>query len=152
MELKIERRWKKSAYTIGNFYIDGVRLCNTLEDTDRGLVSTMPTGIINSKKVYGKTAIPTGRYRVILSVSPKFKNRPWAKKYQGLTPEVLSVKGFVGIRIHPLNTADQSYGCVGLGENTQVGKILNTTKYHDKLMSALISASEKGDEVWLTIK
>ena len=150
MELKIERRWKKSAYTIGNFYIDGAKLCNSLEDTDRGLVSTMPTGIINSKKVYGKTAIPTGRYRVILSVS--LKNRPWAKKYQGLTPEILKVKSYSGVRIHPLNTAEQSLGCPGIGDNTEVGKITNSTKRYYELMEKLFPAWEKGEEVWLTIE
>ena len=97
MELTIERKWKKMDYTIGIMYVNGQRFCETLEDTDRGLSSEMPVGKINQLKLYGVTAIPRGRYRVVLSVSPKFKSRPWAKKWGGRTPELLNVKGFSNI-------------------------------------------------------
>ena len=41
MELKLKRIFKGDTYTIGNLLIDGKYFCDTLEDTDRGLNSTM---------------------------------------------------------------------------------------------------------------
>ena len=40
MEILVDRKWKRDAYTIGNLYVNGKRYsdgknyCNTLEDTD----------------------------------------------------------------------------------------------------------------------
>ena len=152
VELLIDRRWKKANYTIGRFFVNGQRLCESLEDTDRGLQQRMPVGIINSKKVYGKTAIPTGEYDVVLSVSPKFKNRVWAKKYGGLVPEILNVKGYTGVRIHPLTSADQTEGCPGIGDNTIVGKLTNSQKRYYELMDILVPAFKAGERIILTIR
>lgn len=152
MELRIERKWKKRDYCIGVLYVNGIRFCETLEDPDRGLKQSMPTGIINQKKIYGKTAIPTGTYRVVLSISPKFKNKSWGKKYGGLVPEILDVKGYVGIRIHPLSNASQTEGCPGVGDNKEVGKLLNSQKRYFELMdNHLMPAWDKGEEITLTI-
>ena len=68
MEIKVDRKWKKEKYTIGRLYIDGEFICNTIEDTDRGLSQDMSEEEIKSKKIYGKTAIPTGRYKVLMNV------------------------------------------------------------------------------------
>lgn len=151
MKLKIWRKWPKKDYTIGVFYISGKRLCNSLEDTDRGLVQSMPTGKINQIKVYGSTAIPKGTYKVILSVSPKFSTRAWAKKYGGLVPEILGVKGFSSIRIHPGTDASSTSGCPIVGDNLKVGKVLNSTKRYYELMGALMPAWEKGEEITIEI-
>jgi hypothetical protein len=73
MKILVDRKWKKETYTIGNLYIDGKLFCNTLEDRDRGLKKTDSLSIIKSKKVYGETAIPVGKYRVNMNViSPKY--------------------------------------------------------------------------------
>ena len=150
--LTTERRWPKASYTIGNFYVGDKKLCNTLEDTDRGLFSSMPTGIIQSKKVYGKTAIPKGTYKVLLTYSQKFKGKPWAKKYKGLVPELLGVKGFSGVRIHPGNVAADTDGCILVGDNTAVGKITNSVNRYCELMDVLIPTRETNEEIWITIK
>ena len=34
MELLVKRRFKAEGYTIGTMFVDGVRLCDTLEDKD----------------------------------------------------------------------------------------------------------------------
>ena len=151
MKLKIWRKWPKSGYTIGIFYISGKRICEVLEDTDRGLVSTMPTGKINQIKVKGKTAIPKGTYRVTLSVSPKFKDRVWGKRYDGLVPEVLNVKGFSGVRIHPGNRASDTDGCPLIGDNTAVGRLTNSTNRYYELMDSLVPAFERGEDIILEI-
>ena len=153
MELVIERRWPKKSYTIGILYVNGVRLCNTLEDTDMGLLQSMPVGIVNQIKVAGKTAIPKGVYRVILSVSPKFKDKTWARKYNGLVPEVLNVKAYKGIRFHPGNRASDTDGCPLVGDNTAVGRLTGSTKRYYELMDKyLIPAWVDGEEITLIIK
>lgn len=151
MKLKIWRKWPKKGYCIGIFYVSGKRLCESLEDEDRGLVQTMPTGKINQVKVYGKTAIPKGTYKVVLSVSPKFKDRAWAKKYGGLVPEITNVKGWTGVRIHPANSASELLGCCAPGDNTVVGKVTNSTKRYYELMNKLVPAWEKGEEITIEI-
>ena len=60
MELLVERVARRQSYTIGRLYADGVRLCDTLEDADRGLRQEMGAAKIASKKVKGATAIPSG--------------------------------------------------------------------------------------------
>jgi len=153
VELKVNRRWKKSTYTIGRFYANGELLFNSLEDKDRGLTQKMPTGVINSKKVYGATAIPTGRYEITLTYSPKFAKRPFGKKYKGLLPYINKVKGYEGVRIHPGNTAKDTLGCVLVGRNTVVGKVTESTKCYYKLMDEyIVPAIKNGDKVWLTIE
>lgn len=126
MKITVVRRYKKEDYTIGDLYIDGKWLCNTLED---------PVRILNEyeDKVYGKTAIPQGVYQVKLTYSPRFKK---------ILPEVLNVQFFSGIRIHAGNTADDSEGCILVGENKAKGKVLNSRKTLEMLMKILKSAQD----------
>ena len=151
MKLKVWRKWPKKGYCIGIFYVSGARLSNSLEDEDRGLDQKMPTGKINQLKIKGRTAIPKGTYRVVLSVSPKFSTRAWAKKYKGLVPELLNVKGYSGVRIHPANSASEVEGCIAPGDNTAVGKVTNSTKRYYELMDKLVPAWEKGEEITIEI-
>ena len=75
MEIVVKRIAKRETYTIGHLYLDGVRFCDTCEDTDRGLRQDMPLSVVKAKKKKGITAIPTGRYRVTLGIqSPRFKD------------------------------------------------------------------------------
>ena len=74
MNIIVERAWKKDTYTIGKLIIDGKRICETIEDKDRGLTDNMSVDEIKKKKVYGETAIPAGTYTISMTViSPKFK-------------------------------------------------------------------------------
>lgn len=153
MKLKIDRNWKAETYTIDALFINGVRFCEMVEDKDRGLNSGMPLAEINAKKVYGETAIPTGTYKVILSYSNKFKNKTWAKKYGGLVPELVEVKGFSGVRIHPGNTAADSLGCLLIGENKIKGGVINSQKRYYELMDKyLVPAWSRKEEITITIK
>lgn len=153
LELSLNRRYKKSLYTIGKLSVAGVYFCDTLEDRDRGLTQSMSSIEIYKKKIYGLTAIPTGRYRVLMDVvSPKFRNKVWAKPYGGKIPRLEGVPGFDGILIHPLNTASESYGCIGVGENRVVAKILDSQYWFKKLMDeVLLPAHKRGEEIWITI-
>lgn len=154
MEITIKRIAKKASYTIGKLYVDGTYVCDTIEDKDRGLTDDMPLELIKTKKVYGETAIPTGTYKLDMNtVSPKFKDRSWAKPYGGKVPRLLNVKGFDGILVHPLNKASESLGCVGVGKNTIVGMVTDSTNTFKKLMdNYLVPAKKRGESITITIE
>lgn len=128
MKLRVERLWKKPAYTVGRLFVDGKFFCNTLEDTVRDLS--------NEKKGYGKTAIPYGEYKVVYNWSPKFGRN---------LPRLLNVPAFEGILIHPGNTADDSAGCILVGRNTEVGRLTESRYTSDKL-NVLIEDVQRGGE------
>lgn len=134
MEILLQRVAKKDKYTIGKLYINDQYFCDTLEDTDRGLTQSMTEQQIKSKKVYGETAIPTGTYRIIISYSNRFKKQ---------MPLLLNVPGFSGIRIHTGNTEKDSLGCILVGKNEAVGKVLESRDTYNKLFSILQKANEK---------
>lgn len=139
MEILIKRLYKKSEYTIGKMYLDGVYFCDTVEDCDRGLSQIMSETTIKQKKLYGKTAIPTGRYKVTLTYSQKFKKT---------LPLINDVKGFAGIRIHNGVNADSSLGCVIVGENKIKGGVINSKVTLERLMSKLRGQND----VYITIE
>lgn len=152
MELRLERRYKGTDYTIGSLYINGIYECDTLEDTDRGIDSSMSPSDITKKKMYGKTAIPTGTYNIDMNtVSPKFKDRSWAKTYGGKVPRLLVVPGFDGVLIHPGNTASDTLGCILVGRNTIVGRVTDSTATFHNLMKKLLEAKAKGESISITI-
>lgn len=150
MQLLLMRIYKGQSYTIGKLYVDGQYICDTIEDADRGLSDSMSLEEIERKKKYGITAIPTGCYKVIMNVvSPKFKNRSWAKPYGGKLPRLQNVKGFDGVLIHVGNTAEDSLGCILVGENKVKGQVINSTATFHKLMDILLTAK---DDINLEIK
>ncbi len=106
MELKLKRIQKSKKSTIGELYIDNVKFCNTLEDVDRGLKQVDTLAHIKEIKVQNNTAIPTGRYQVIMNLSNRFKI---------VMPLLIDVPGFEGIRMHVGNSDVDTDGCILLG-------------------------------------
>lgn len=138
VELRVKRVAYDPEYTVGRLYVNGTFFSHTMEDVDRDLYQEMDEEVIKEIKVYGKTAIPKGTYKVDMNtVSPKFRNRSWAKPYNGIVPRILDVKGFEGILIHPLNKASESYGCIGVGVNDVKGMVTNSVATYKKLMEIL---------------
>lgn len=133
MNIKIIRRYKKDNYTIGDLYLNGEWYCNTLEDTDRGLTDNMDLADIMNTKVYGRTAIPTGKYQVTITYSPKFRTK---------LPLINAVKGFTAIRIHSGNTHQHTSGCILVGFNTIKGQLTNSKNCLIKLNSILMNTEE----------
>lgn len=134
MKLEIIRIAKKPKYTIGKLYINGKYFSDTLEDTDRGLKDTMSITEINNKKVNGETCIPTGTYLITITYSPKFKTQ---------MPLINGVKGFNGIRIHPSgNQAEDTEGCILVGENKIKGKLINSRDAFKRLYEILSKSTD----------
>lgn len=149
MEILVERKWKKPNYTIGVLSIDGERFCETLEDTDRNLNSSMTVEQIKAIKKLNETAIPTGTYKITLDTfSPRFGNKSFYKKVcGGKLPRILNIKGFDGVLIHCGNTNLDTSGCILVGRNLEVGKVLKSQETFEKLYKIL-----KGNKDNLTIK
>lgn len=158
VELTIKRSEAESGrgFTHGRLFTEeGGFLCWTLEDEDRGLTQDMAPEKIKAIKVYGKTAIPKGRYRVELRVSPKYKDRPWAKPFGGLIPYILDVPGYDAVAIHVGNTVDDTLGCplVGMVRGNKRGRLYDSTAAFADLMEFyLVPAHERKDEMWITIQ
>ena len=153
MEITVERKYKKPAYTIDKWYINGIFFSDGLEDPDRGLTSTMTLEEINKKKVYGQTAIPTGTYEIKMTYSNRLHSRAYAKKYDGKLPELINVKGYEGVRIHPFNKAQETLGCLSVGKNNIKGAVTNATAYFYILLdSYILPAIKRGEKITITIK
>lgn len=153
MELLLKRIARRETYTIGHLYVDGVLFCDTIEDKDRGLRQDMQPSVIRVTKRKGVTAIPTGRYRVTLDVkSPKFSQKKYEKTYGfcgGFLPRLINVPGFDGVLIHVGNTARDTEGCLLVGKNTKVGKILESRVTFVKLYERLKGAE---GSIYITIE
>lgn len=137
MELLVKSRFLGSEYTISRLYIDGEKICDVLEDTVRDLKAD------GSGKIAGKTAIPAGKYKVILSYSPSFKR---------ILPELLDVPFFQYIRIHNGLNNKNTKGCLLPGENRKRGQVINSPYYEKKIIEMLTEAEARGEENHITIE
>lgn len=135
MKIRLERTYNNNVYCIGHLYVDGKYVCDTIEDTDRGLDSNMSLEQIKKVKVKSKTAIPAGIYRVTLNVkSPKFSLKQYYSQFcSGYVPRLLDVPGFDGILMHRGTTEKDSAGCIILGYNKLKGMVVDSTKAFEKL-------------------
>ena len=148
MDLILQRIAKRKGYTIGRLsivepvvdeYSAGTKetyFCDTLEPTWRDYEH-------GAYKIKGKSAIPEGRYAVVISYSPKFK--AWL-------PILLGVPMFEGIRIHAGNSAKDTQGCILVGRNQRVGEVLESRKWLYELKMKIVEAKDRGEAVWITIK
>ena len=150
MELKLKRIAKRKGYTIGRLTIvapSGAEWgADTLEPTALELKTTVDkAAVLRSPKKTATLkpfAIPEGRYPVVVTWSPKFKE--WL-------PLLLGVPGFEGIRIHAGNTPADTQGCILVGENRVKGQVLNSRRTLSLLKRRLAQRPE-GEAVWITIE
>lgn len=119
--------------TIGKMYLDGVDTCYTLED------------VVREEKVYGETAIPAGRYRVLVTRSNRFQRD---------LPLLVDVPNFEGVRIHPGNTDKDTHGCILVGTHVSPNgnAITESRAAFDRVFPQIRDAIERGEEVWLEVK
>lgn len=139
MKVLLKRIYNCSTYCIGHIYVDGTYVCDTIEDTDRGLDKLWPLSKILKTKVKSKTAIPTGMYTLTLNiVSPKFSQVEYYKNFcKGRLPRLLKVPGFEGILMHKGSTERSSAGCLIVGYNTVKGCVTNSQEAFEKLYNIL---------------
>ena len=152
MELLLTRIAKRKTYTIGRLYIrqqvmdeylpgtEDKYFCDTLEPTWRDYEH-------GAYKVKGRSAIPEGRYAVVISYSPKFG--AWLPILLG-GPEFN--RKWQGIRIHAGNCSEDTEGCILVGKNREVGKVLDSRIWVHRLKQKIVEAKARGEAVWLTIK
>lgn len=146
MELILNRKYLKDNYTIGSLELNGKKLCDTLEDPVRNLNDFNNDGDFDDPeegKIYGQTAIPYGRYRIIFNYSPKYKR---------VMPLLLNVPGYKGIRMHAGNTPADTAGCILLGVNKRVGMVLDSRYWVQYVTDLMQKAIDDGEKVWITIK
>lgn len=153
MEIIVDRAYKCDTYSIGKMYIDDNVFCDTLEDADMGLTSSMSLEEIMKVKKAGITAIPTGRYKVTLAVqSPKFKNYKQYAFCKGYLPRLIDVPGYEGVLIHIGNYAKDTDGCILVGRNTVKGAVTGSTSTFKRLYSLLTEAVDRNESIYITIK
>ena len=129
MQLIIKRHFKGPQYTIGRLFVDGVYECDTLEDTVRA----------DGVKIAGQTAIPTGKYPVRITYSPRFKK---------MLPMLDNVPNLTGVRIHTGNTAADTEGCILVGYNRVKGRVCDSRAAFRRLFAKL----ETAEQIELKIK
>ncbi|KAA6350896.1 hypothetical protein EZS27_001743 [termite gut metagenome] len=130
MKITVKRRFLGETYTIGSLFVNGVYFCDTLEDK------------VREKKVMHQTAIPYGTYQVIVNLSPSKKR---------MLPRLLGVPHFEGILIHRGNTAEDSSGCIIVGENKVKGKVIHSTPYEERLTQLCREAQNRKEEIKIEI-
>ena len=137
MKLELKRRFLGESYTIGSLSIDGKKFCDTLEDKVRDLNKN---GVFDGdeKKVYAETAI---------TFFPSRSKTPFLREL----PRLQNVKHFEGILIHRGNTAEDSAGCILVGENKVKGKVINSTPYERELVRILKEAQGRKEPITIKI-
>jgi hypothetical protein len=133
MDLLLQRRSSSDGCTLGQLFVDGRAQCFTLEDVVRA-----------GPKLAGMTAIPFGRYRVVITKSQRFGR---------MLPLLLEVPSFTGVRIHCGNMAADTEGCILVGQTPISASAIGSSRLAlDALLPQIADALARGDEVWLTVE
>lgn len=138
MELTLNRGPSHDDCTIGELFVDDAFLCYTLED----VVREIPGKPVEQWKIPGTTAIPAGRYAVVMTFSDRF---------QRIMPLLIDVPGFAGIRIHPGNTSEDTEGCILLGLQRTDNDVRQSREACDDLYPQIATAILTKETVFLTI-
>lgn len=145
MDILISRTHSTDHSTVGEVRIDGEpgRACWSLED----VVREVPGQDVIEWKVPGKTAIPVGRYKLIVNYSARFKKA---------LPLLLDVEGFTGVRIHSGNTDADTEGCILVGDElTPEGDAIKggtSRPAFDRLFGEIQAALGVNEDIWVTLE
>lgn len=142
MNLTLQRELSTVKSTPGKLFLNGVFESFTLEDVvrerrydDGSLIE------VSSWKVPNETAIPSGRYPVVIDYSTRFKRQ---------MPHIMGVPGFEGVRIHWGNWSVNTEGCVLLGRvRNSFDEILQSRLAFDVFFTKLSGSNEQH---WITIE
>lgn len=139
MKLKLKRKYFGDTFTEGKIFVNEGFECYTVEDRDRKLED------ITNLKIPSSSAIPRGLYRVVISMSNRFKKE---------LIEILDVPRFTGVRIHSGNSSKDSEGCiiVGSSNNRDDDDWVGGSKIaYDKLHAKVKEAIERGEDITIEI-
>lgn len=136
--ITLQRYVSNTACTPG--LMSGDYSCLTLEPIVRE-VSGVP---IEQWKIHGRTAIPQGRYQILMEFSPKF-NR--------FMPHLQDVPGFSAIMIHPLNFPNETEGCIGVGQSMDKAQttLFSSRAAFEPLNEKIQKVLDDGQEVWISV-
>lgn len=139
MELILKRTDFTDEATLGEITIDGVHECYSCEDKTRDE---------NEPKVFGKTAIPYGKYKIVITRSNRFSK---LEKKDVYLPELLLVPGFEGVRIHPGNKPEDTEGCLLPGTAKAKNMVVSSRTAFIKLNEKINDAIKSGKDIYITI-
>jgi hypothetical protein len=141
-ELALNRKFLGKEYTIGKFFVEDKPFCDCLEDIVRDLNKDGDITDPGEGKIPKETAIPYGRYKVVMAYMGKLKRN---------LPLLLNVPSFTGIFIHGGVDKNSTEGCLVLGINDVKGQVHGGKKYVDELSALITKWEEAGDETYITI-
>lgn len=140
VEFNLTRNLFGTHSTVSEVTVMGRHLCHVLEDVVREEVGVP----VSEWKVKGETAIPAGRYEIVIDMSTRFGK---------LMPHLLNVPGFDGIRIHPGNTDHDTEGCLLPGtEIGPDGSVLHSRDAYEHWYDVLAAALHSGDRCFITVQ
>lgn len=140
MEMILLRKYFGSTYTIGALHIKN-------QDTGelKYFCDTLEPHVIDwgrERKVWGKTAIPCGRYKVTLRYSSIFKRK---------MPFLENVPHFTGIMLHTGNSPEDTKGCILVGMATVIGRLSDSRATFKKLYELIEEVIGNGEEVEVVV-
>jgi hypothetical protein len=138
MNLRLIREPSLSGATMGVLFVDGHFEAFCLEDEIREI----PRRPVHDWKIPGQTAIPQGRYEVVITPSVRFKRQ---------LPLLLDVPGFDGVRIHAGNGMLDTEGCVLVGRSRRPAFVGESRVALEALFEKIDRAT-KGGRVFITIE
>lgn len=156
MNILLQRQPSSDGATIGEMFADGAHECYTCEDVVR-LTHTSDCAVHNGPalppgpcdcglvgvKVPGQTAIPAGRYRVVVTFSNRF---------QRLLPLLLDVPGFEGVRMHTGNRPEDTEGCILPGVVKGTNNVGQSRMAFEPLFAKIVAAVQDGGECWIEVR
>jgi hypothetical protein len=131
MEITLTRDTLLEQRTLGKLYVNNIFECYTCEDT------------VREQKIAGITAIPAGRYKVVITLSNRFKRE---------LPLLLNVPNFTGIRIHAGNTEADTEGFILCGKTRNNEGVFGSRVATSGLIKKIREAINRGSDVWITIR
>lgn len=137
MEIILKRTARRKNYTLGRLEIDGKKFCDTLEPTWRDIGWGRP-----GRKVKGRTAIPEGRYPVVIT---------WSERQEQWLPLLLHVPQFDGVRIAAGNTEADTQGDILVGIHVRQGRVYDARLWLYRLKREIVAAKNREEGVWIKI-
>lgn len=131
MILLLKRSKSTEHSTSGVLTVNSAFECYTLED------------VVRAEKIPGETAIPAGKYRIVITYSNRFKRD---------LPLLVDVPGFEGVRIHPGNTDQDTEGCILVGTSQGPDRVNQSQLAFTHLWGQLLQAWIERAPLTITIE